>query len=407
MKITKKLLASALLATTTMFMLQPMDSNIEAATKLKLSSTKLTMTIGTSKCVSASQKVSWKTSNKKIATVKKLTGKKAKIKAKKAGTCKIIVTAGNKNAVIRVKVKAQENKTTPTPNVTTAVSPTATPFVTPQPSTVATQVPVATTETPVLTTELPLATTEQPVAATNVPQLITELPTATKTPANDIPHSTTQAAIQTATPNVVTNACVTMSSVIATSNAEGMTQLSFVVNNNTNSDISYNFASLELLNADGSWTINNGYYPTQGLLPASEQESQSVELGKLEGTIRYTLKVIEKNTGKEALIAFVTTIKKEQGVVLQKLMADDNQLTYRITNNYAQTISYQYNSYSIYDEDGNWSFANLYVPDSGSLEAGDSKEVTVSVLTNKRFRYGIKVEKADGQIEYVYLIVEK
>lgn len=386
MKITKKLLASALLATTTMFMLQPMDSNIEAATKLKLSSTKLTMTIGTSKCVSASQKVSWKTSNKKIATVKKLTGKKAKIKAKKAGTCKIIVTAGSKNAVIRVKVKAQENKTTPTPNVTTAVSPTATPFVTPQPSTVATQVPVA---------------------ATNVPQLITELPTATKTPANDIPHSTTQVAIQTATPNVVTNACVTMSSVIATSNAEGMTQLSFVVNNNTNSDISYNFASLELLNADGSWTINNGYYPTQGLLPASEQESQSVELGKLEGTIRYTLKVIEKNTGKEALIAFVTTIKKEQGVVLQKLMADDNQLTYRITNNYAQTISYQYSSYSIYDEDGNWSFANLYVPDSGSLEAGDSKEVTVSVLTNKRFRYGIKVEKADGQIEYVYLIVEK
>lgn len=407
MKITKKLLASALLATTTMFMLQPMDSNIEAATKLKLSSTKLTMTIGTSKCVSASQKVSWKTSNKKIATVKKLTGKKAKITAKKAGTCKIIVTAGSKNAVIQVKVKAQENKTTPTPNVTTAVSPTATPFVTPQPPTVATQVPVATTETPVLTTELPLATTEQPVAATNVPQLTTELPTATKTPANDIPHSTTQAAIQTATPNVVTNACVTMSSVIATSNAEGMTQLSFVVNNNTNSDISYNFASLELLNADGSWTINNGYYPTQGLLAASEQESQSVELGKLDGTIRYTLKVIEKNTGKEALIAFVTTIKKEQGVVLQKLMADDNQLTYRITNNYAQTISYQYNNYSIYDEDGNWSFANLYVPDSGSLEAGDSKEVTVSVLTNKRFRYGIKVEKADGQIEYVYLIVEK
>ena len=126
----------------------------------------------------------------------------------------------------------------------------------------------------------------------------------------------------------------------------------------------------------------------------------------MDGTLCYTIKVVEGNTGKEYLVSFVATVQKEQAVVLEKVKAEGNQLTYKITNNCAQKISYQYSSYAVQSANGDWALANLYVPDVGTLEVGESKEVTVSVMTDANFRYGIKVIKEDGQIEYSYLLVE-
>lgn len=54
-----------------------------ADTKLKVSVTKCTLKEGESKTLSANQKVTWKTSDKKIVVVKTTKGRKTKITAKK------------------------------------------------------------------------------------------------------------------------------------------------------------------------------------------------------------------------------------------------------------------------------------------------------------------------------------
>lgn len=88
----------------------PVDSN--AAAKIKLSKTKITMTVGAStvltvklgkKKVSGS-KVKWKTSNKKVVSVSK-----GKLKAKKAGNAKITATYKGTKKVCKVTVKAKSS----------------------------------------------------------------------------------------------------------------------------------------------------------------------------------------------------------------------------------------------------------------------------------------------------------
>ena len=104
-----------------------------AAKKLQLSVKKCSLQTGKTKIVSANKKVTWKSSNKKVATVKKINGKKAKITAKKKGTCKIIASIGKKKSVIKVTVKKAKPMVTPStspePTTNGAVTATPTPIV--------------------------------------------------------------------------------------------------------------------------------------------------------------------------------------------------------------------------------------------------------------------------------------
>ena len=120
----RKVIASLVavsMATTLLGTMQP--SVTQAATKLKVSVSKCTLQVGKTKTVSANKKVTWKSSNKKVATVKKINGKKAKITAKKKGTCKITASVGKKKSVIKVTVKKAQKKSTATPTITPIITP--------------------------------------------------------------------------------------------------------------------------------------------------------------------------------------------------------------------------------------------------------------------------------------------
>ena len=82
---------------------------VSASSALKVSTKKVTITVGNSKKISANQTVKWTSSNKKIATVKKISPKKAKIQGKKAGKCKIKATRGKKSVTIQVIVQKKKN----------------------------------------------------------------------------------------------------------------------------------------------------------------------------------------------------------------------------------------------------------------------------------------------------------
>lgn len=115
----KKVIASLVAASvvaTTLTTTQPTFT--QAATNLKVSATKCTLQVGKTKTISANKKVTWKSSDKKVATVKKVNGKKATITALKKGTCKITASAGKKKSVIKVTVKKSSVKynVTPTTN---------------------------------------------------------------------------------------------------------------------------------------------------------------------------------------------------------------------------------------------------------------------------------------------------
>lgn len=436
----RKKIALAMALAISVTVVQPCVST-EAATKLKVSNTKIVLKEGQKKTITANRSVKWKISNRKIVSVKRLSTKKASIIAKKAGKCNVVAVAGKIKTSIKVTVTAKKDVTTKTQNEETSKQTQSAPVVTKGPEVTATPVletsqptqsasvvttkpevtatPVEETSKP--TQSVPAVTTGSEITAT--PEVETSKPTQsapavttepevtatpeaeTSKPTQSAPAVTTEPAV-TVTPGVVTGASVTMSSVMLTVDAEGMAQLSFVVNNNTKNEICYNYANLEVLRADGTWAGTNGYYPTKGNLKAGETATHSIALGKMDGTLCYTIKVVEGNTGKEYLVSFVATVQKEQAVVLEKVKAEGNQLTYKITNNCAQKISYQYSSYAVQSANGDWALANLYVPDLGTLEVGESKEVTVSVMTDANFRYGIKVIKEDGQIEYSYLLVE-
>ena len=84
--------------------------NVQAASKLKLNKTSVTLEKGESvtlKLKGTKKKVTWSSNKKKVATVTK----KGKVTAKKVGTAKITAKVGKKKYTCKVKVvKAQEQK---------------------------------------------------------------------------------------------------------------------------------------------------------------------------------------------------------------------------------------------------------------------------------------------------------
>ena len=90
-------------------------TQVNAATKPKLSKTKITMTVGQSKKLKVkgiskkrAKRIKWKSSKKKVVTVTK-TGK---IKARKAGTATITAKVGKKKLKCKVVVKRKRKKST-------------------------------------------------------------------------------------------------------------------------------------------------------------------------------------------------------------------------------------------------------------------------------------------------------
>ncbi|HBZ03437.1 MAG TPA: hypothetical protein DEO83_06460 [Lachnospiraceae bacterium] len=119
----------------------PKINSDAASKKIKLSSSKETMTVGATKTLTLKKgskkikkSVKWKSSNKKVAKV----SSKGKIIAKKKGTVTITATYKKKKYKCKITVKAKGSstsvKTTPTPAKTTPEpTATATPTATPTP----------------------------------------------------------------------------------------------------------------------------------------------------------------------------------------------------------------------------------------------------------------------------------
>lgn len=102
---------------------------VDAKSKVKLNITKATLSIGGSinlKLLNNKKKVTWKSSNKKVASVTK----KGKVKAKKKGKASIVAKVGKKKYTCKVTVGKESKKSTSkknTRNVKKTVVPTATP----------------------------------------------------------------------------------------------------------------------------------------------------------------------------------------------------------------------------------------------------------------------------------------
>lgn len=102
---------------------------VDAKSKVKLNITKATLSIGGSinlKLLNNKKKVTWKSSNKKVASVTK----KGKVKAKKKGKASIVAKVGKKKYTCKVTVGKVSKKSTSkknTKNVKKAAAPTATP----------------------------------------------------------------------------------------------------------------------------------------------------------------------------------------------------------------------------------------------------------------------------------------
>ena len=177
----RKRALSMMLAAALVIGLAAPGTDAQAAAKVKLSAKKLTLTVGQSKTLTVKKgskkvkSVKWKSSNAKVATVKK-----GKVTAKKAGTAKITATVSKKKYTCKVTVKAKKTAAT-TEHVISAV--------TTEQQVPTTQQPVATTEsqtTPVATTEsqtTPVATTESQTtsAATTEQQTSPDVTTEDKT----------------------------------------------------------------------------------------------------------------------------------------------------------------------------------------------------------------------------------
>ena len=108
-------------------MLMIQSANINAATKVKINKTKVSIYVGKTvqlKITGTKKKVTWKSSNKKVATVTS----KGKVKGIKKGTAKITATVSKKKYICVVKVKKKVDKNaisiteTPIPTVSTTPS---------------------------------------------------------------------------------------------------------------------------------------------------------------------------------------------------------------------------------------------------------------------------------------------
>ena len=163
MKIIKKRM-SILMCVVMMLGLLILPSNVEAAgVKTKISAKKITLKVGQKKTLTVkkgSKKVKgvkWKTSNKKVATVKS-----GKVTAKKVGKAKITATVKKKKYTCTVTVKkkssSKNNTVAPTTEKPTTEKPTTEKPTTEKPTTEKPTTEKPTTEKP--TTEKP--TTEEP-----------------------------------------------------------------------------------------------------------------------------------------------------------------------------------------------------------------------------------------------------
>lgn len=101
---------------------------VDAKSKVRLNLTKATLSVGGSinlKLLNNKKKVTWKSSNKKVASVTK----KGKVKAKKKGKAKIIARVGKKKYICKLSVGKVSKKRTSkksAKNVKKTVVPTAT-----------------------------------------------------------------------------------------------------------------------------------------------------------------------------------------------------------------------------------------------------------------------------------------
>ena len=89
---------------------------VDAKSKVKLNITKATLSIGGSinlKLLNNKKKVTWKSSNKKVASVTK----KGKVKAKKKGKAKIIARVGKKKYTCKITVGKVSKKRTSKKNI--------------------------------------------------------------------------------------------------------------------------------------------------------------------------------------------------------------------------------------------------------------------------------------------------
>ena len=195
---TKKALALLLIAA--MSVSVPLHTNvIEAAGKdtsaLQVTKKSITLTVGGSKTVSANKAVTWKSSNAKIAKVKKVTKKKAKITAKKKGNCIITVKSGKKQVKIKVKVNAKAkttNKPTVSPSAYPEITPSINPAVTPSadPTIIpSTDLPITPSADPTIapSTDLPITPSADPTIAPSTDLPITPSADPTIIPSTDLP----------------------------------------------------------------------------------------------------------------------------------------------------------------------------------------------------------------------------
>lgn len=177
MRNSKKRLTAGLLAVTMCVTLVGTGMTAEAAAKPKLSTKSVTLKVGKNKTIRVKKagkaKISWKSSNKKVAAVKKSGKLAAKVTAKAKGNAVITCTVktGKKKKSLTCKVKVTSSGSDS--GKTSAPSPTA-PVATTQP----TNTPPAVTNQP--TTQPTTEPTNQPTnTPTNAP---TQKPTPTPIP---------------------------------------------------------------------------------------------------------------------------------------------------------------------------------------------------------------------------------
>lgn len=114
-KMVKNVAKSAMVAMALLLCVGLASNTAEAAKKVKISKTKLTLKVGQSKTLTVKnlgkknkKKLKWSSNKKKVATV----SKKGKVKAKKAGTAKITAKVGKKKYTCKVTVKKKKKVTT-------------------------------------------------------------------------------------------------------------------------------------------------------------------------------------------------------------------------------------------------------------------------------------------------------
>ena len=199
----KKSICKMLVVALTLGCISGTPNVVNAKSKVKLSSTKVSMTVKQKKSISLKgvkgKKVKWSTSSKKVLTIK-TSGKnkqKCTLTAKKSGNATIKAKYRGKTYKCRVTVKAKSvstskpsttngvstnkpstpssvvtNKPSSSPSNTPSTKPTDKPVITDSPTDSPSNTPDVTaepTETPVSPTETPSSPTEEPVTPTVTP----------------------------------------------------------------------------------------------------------------------------------------------------------------------------------------------------------------------------------------------